>query len=350
MIFSQISFSQTRIYSNEFLAIGIGARASAMSNSVVASCNSSEGAYWNPSVLATIYDKYQISAMHSEYFAGISKFDYLGVSYKLSDSVSTAFSVIRLGTDDILNTLNLVDANGNIDYNRITKFSVADYAFLFSYSKISSVAGLNYGGNLKLIYRNQGDFASAYGFGFDIAARYKKKNMLIGAVLRDASSTFNAWVFNTELLETTFALTGNEIPENSIELTAPQLMTGFARNFIFNENLLLMTEIDLDFSFDGKKNILLSSKALSVNPHIGFELNYKDIVFLRAGAGNFAIIPDFDKNVLNFQPNIGLGVKMYNFSLQYALANIGNVGAMPISNIVSVSYGFQKLKFKGRHK
>jgi hypothetical protein len=40
-------------------------------------------------------------------------------------------SLIRFGVDDILNTTELIDSQGNIDYNRIS-LSTADYGFTFS--------------------------------------------------------------------------------------------------------------------------------------------------------------------------------------------------------------------------
>ena len=43
--------------------------------------------------------------------------------------------MIRFGVDDIMNTSNLIDNEGNVDYNRIELFSTADYAFLFSCKK-----------------------------------------------------------------------------------------------------------------------------------------------------------------------------------------------------------------------
>ena len=46
---------------------------------------------------------------------------------------------IRFGVDDIPNTLNLVDADGNVNYDRITYFSVADYALLLSLAKKSKL-------------------------------------------------------------------------------------------------------------------------------------------------------------------------------------------------------------------
>lgn len=343
-----MSFSQVRKYSNEFLSLGAGARASAMSNSVLASCEDANATFWNSSGISSIDKKIGISSMHSEYFSGISKYDFFSLAYKINDSSSIALSALRLGTDDILNTLELVDENGNIDYDRITKFSVADYAFFFSYSKKTKIKGLQLGANIKFIYRKQGDFANAYGFGFDFSGRYSIKNWKMGATLRDATSTFNAWFFNTALLEETFQMTGNELPENALELTAPKLLTGIGRNFKLSEKFNLYSEIDFDFDFDGKHNVLVKSEFINIDPHVGFELNYKNLIFFRAGAGNFAIIPDFDKNVFNIQPNIGIGINYKNMKLDYALSNIGNIGATPYSNFISLSFSFDKIRKNGK--
>ena len=343
-IFSfQFANSQIRVYSNEFLSIGVGARALSMSNSVIASTNGSESSYWNPSALVYQKNKYEASAMHSEYFAGIAKFDYLGGSYKINDSSTIGATILRFGIDNIPNTLELIDVNGNIDYDRIKLFSVADYAFILSYAKKSKIKGLNYGANAKIIYRNLAEFANAFGFGFDIAANYKKGNWQYGANFKDVTSTFNAWFYNTEKLEDVYIATDNELPKNSVEITMPKLLLGVARNFKFNEKYNLLTEIGTDISFDGKKHVLLSSKFASIDPHIGFELNYKKFVFLRAGVGNFAIIQDFDKETLNLQPSIGLGINILNFKLNYALTDVGDQSIALYSNVFSLSYGFNKI-------
>ena len=42
--------------------------------------------------------------------------------------------MIRFGVDNIPNTTDLIDSNGNLDYNRITTFTAADHAFLISYA------------------------------------------------------------------------------------------------------------------------------------------------------------------------------------------------------------------------
>ena len=65
-------------YSNEFLSIGVGARAFGMSNSVIASTDDVTAGYWNPSGLVKQEDKLQLAFMHSAYLGGISNYDYLG--------------------------------------------------------------------------------------------------------------------------------------------------------------------------------------------------------------------------------------------------------------------------------
>ncbi len=338
--------AQIRVYSNEFLSIGVGAKALALSGSVTASSDDVYSGYWNPAGLNSVKNKYEIAAMHSEYFAGIAKFDYLGASFKTKDSSVFAGSIIRFGIDNIPNTLELVDENGNIDYNRIKYFSAADWAFILSYAKQSPIAGLTYGINAKIIYRNSGEFAKAFGFGFDVGIQYTKNKWLFGAHLKDASSTFNAWFYNTEKLEEVFLKTGNEIPSNSLEVTMPELIIGVARNFKLSEKFKMRPELNLDMSFDGKKYTLVSSKVISLAPCFGAELSFKDLIFFRAGIGNFAQIPDFGKTKLNFEPSIGVGIHFRNFKLDYALTDIGNQSVALYSNIFSLSYAFNSFRTK----
>ena len=100
-------------YSNEFLSIGVGARAFGMSNSVVASTEDVTSGYWNPAGLVKQEDKLQISFMHSNLYNGVANYDYLGLSTKVKNNGALAFSMVRLGIDGIPNTLNLIN-NGQI--------------------------------------------------------------------------------------------------------------------------------------------------------------------------------------------------------------------------------------------
>jgi hypothetical protein len=328
-------------YSNDFLNIGADAASFGRGNSVVAGIEGSCAGYWNPSGLVNAETIAEASIMHTNYFSGMAQYDFLGLSYKLSDSLALGFSVLRFGVDDIPNTLSLIDENGNVDYDRITYFSVADYAFLFSVAKRSKIVGLSYGANLKIIYRRQGKFATAYGFGFDIGAQYMLKNWKFGAVLRDASSTFNFWSFNKELFEETYLATGNEMPSNSLELTLPKLISGVSRYFKFSNKINAIAEFNFDIYFDGQRNSLISAKSFSIDPHFGFQVSYLKNIHLRAGLDHFQLIPDYEKSKkLMFQPSFGIGFCLYNFSLDYALTDVGDISISPISHIFSLKYAF----------
>ncbi|MBA3704674.1 MAG: PorV/PorQ family protein, partial [Bacteroidetes bacterium] len=257
-------FAQAPKYSNEFLNIGVGARALGMSNSYVTSVNDVTAGYWNPAGLLEIGNQHQIALMHSEYFAGIAKYDYGAFATRLDSSSVLGVSLIRFGVDNIPNTTELIDANGNVDYNRITTFSATDFAIIVSYAKKIKIPGLRIGANAKIIRRKVGDFAGAWGFGLDAGAQYDYKKWKFAAMGRDITSTFNAWSYNlSEETKAVFVATGNEIPSNSVEVTLPKLLLGAARKFDFTPKISLLTEINFDATFDGKRNVLIKSDVIS---------------------------------------------------------------------------------------
>lgn len=340
-------------YSNEFLAIGVGARALGMSNTQVAIVDDVTSGYWNPAGLMQINNNIQLMYLHTNYFAGIAKYDYGAVAVKINEPSRLGISVIRLGVDDIPNTLDLIDENGNIDYDRLSSFSIADYGFLFSYARKSPIEGLNYGGNLKVIYRSAGDFADAWGFGLDAGAQYFYKSWKFGAMARDVTSTFNAWSFNTETFEEIFIKTGNEIPENSLEIALPRLIVGASYTYKLFKSKYSLTpqqgkfaiipEIDMDFTFDGMRNVLIKSDPISIDPHFGLELSYANFLYLRGGIGNIQEVTDIDgKKTKIIQPNMGIGIAIKNITIDYALTNIGDRAEGLYSNIFSIKFSVDK--------
>lgn len=333
------SYAQFYKYSNEFLSIGIGARGLSMAGAQVASISDVTAGYWNPAGLALIDKKMDVGLMHAEYFAGIAKFDYGAVALPMQDKNRIlAFSIIRFGVDDIPNTLFLLEPDGSVNYNNVTTFSVADYAGLISYAQKLPVEGMRIGGSLKIIHRTVGSFASSWGVGLDAGIQYDKNNWRFGAMAKDITTTFNAWSFNfTEDEQEIFTTTQNVVPENSIELTAPKIILGAAYRFTLGNNFTLLPEIDIDITTDGERNVLLSAKPFSVDPHAGIEAGYKDIVFLRGGIGNIQQVTDFDgsKNYI-VQPNIGVGLMIKSVSIDYALTNLGSLSSSLYSNVFSI--------------
>lgn len=342
-------------YSNEFLQIGVGARSLGMSLAQVASVNDLTSGYWNPAGLAGMKGRMQVAAMHSEYFAGIAKYDYAALSKRIDSTSAMGLSVIRFGVDDIPNTTELIDAEGNIDYSRITTFSAADYAFVLSYGKKSTflqqrmpkLGGdhFSWGASAKIIYRHLGDFARAWGFGIDAGAQWWSGKWRVGIMARDVTSTFNAWSYSIDdKTKEVFLATGNEIPENTLEITLPRFIPGIGRMWKIKE-IDLLTEVNFMMTTDGQRNSLISGKVFNVDPSFGFEASYKNTVFLRGGVGNFQRIKTFEGDAISLQPNIGLGLRIRSLYLDYALSDIGNVSDVLYSNVFSL-----RLNLAGRNK
>jgi hypothetical protein len=346
LVFCSSVFSQTAKYSNDFLSIGVGAKWMSMGSIGTASCVDVGAAYWNPSGLLGLKSRFEVEAMHASYFAGMASYNHLAFGYKPDSTSAMAFSIIRFGVDDIPNTTDLIDANGNINYDRLKTFSVADYAFLFSYAKTTPIPNLWVGGNVKLIYRNVGNFASAWGFGLDASARYKLNSWLFGATIKDITSTFNLWSFNEKELQITVGdSTFNAAPDKNLEITLPRAILGVSRTFKLNENINLSTEADFDLTFDKKRNALLSSNLVSIDPHFGVEAGYKNLLFIRAGANNIQRISGFtNSKELNLQPSLGIGIKFRSINIDYALTNAGNQGGSKYSNIFTIRWSFDSLK------
>ncbi|MDA0194342.1 MAG: PorV/PorQ family protein [Bacteroidetes bacterium] len=339
--FSLFGQDKTPKFSNEFLAIGVGARGMGMSNTQVSNVNDVSSAYWNPAGLMNIEAKYEAMLMHAEYFAGIAKFDYLSFATPIDSLNHLAISIIRFAIDDIPDTRFLYDASGRLNYDNIRFFSAADYAFLVSYArKLKILNGLKLGGSLKVIHRKVGDFANAWGYGFDFGGQMTAGKWAIGAVIRDATGTFNTWSHNTDELNNIFALTGNEIPKNSIEITLPRMIIGISRYFTYKQ-FGLLAAFDNDMTFDGRRNVVIKTNTVSIDPHLGLEFDYQRIVFLRFGVGQLQQTKDFDgSESWVFQPNFGLGVKLNNVFIDYALADIGNQSESPYSHIFSIKAAF----------
>jgi len=340
----QATGQNARKYSNEFLSIGVGARALGMSNAYINSTNDVSSSYWNPAGLLGIQKDFQIGLMHAEYFAGIAKYDYGGFGRKLDSNSAFAISLIRFGVDDIPNTTELIDNDGNINYDRITSFSAIDYAFTFSYGRRSKIPGLNYGMNVKIIHRKVGDFAKSWGFGLDLSAQYERDSWKFAMVARDVTSTFNAWSYslNEKTIEV-FEATDNEIPENSSEITMPKIILGAAKLSKISEKFNLLAEINFDLSTDGKRNVLITGDPISIDPHMGIELGYNDLIFLRAGIGNIQKVTDILRNdKLSYQPNFGLGIKFKGIAIDYALSDIGDQSEAIYSNIFSLRFDLNK--------
>ncbi len=338
LFISLITHAQAvRKYSNEFMNIGVDAAALGMSNAVTAFTGDVNSGYWNPAGILKIEDS-EASLMHASYFANIAQYDYAAYAKKIDDQSAWGVSLIRFGVDDILNTTQLIDSEGNIDYNRISLFSTADYGLTFSYARKMKLEGFQYGVNAKVIRRIIGDFANSWGFGFDAGLQFDRNDWHFGLMLRDITTTYNVWAIDEDKYEEIRdAVEGQnqELPE-STEITLPKAQLGIAKKFEFHYDYTLLAAVNLNMQF-ARTNDVISTDAVSVDPAIGFEFGYTDLVFLRAGVGNFQNVEQIDgSKKINFQPNIGLGFKYKGIQVDYALTDLGDQSAALYSNIFSV--------------
>jgi len=336
------SAQTTRKYSNEFMNIGVDAAALGMSNAVVSQTADVNSGYWNPAGLVHLEDS-QLALMHSSYFANIANYNYIGYAMPLDDRSAVGISLIRFGVDDILDTTQLIDDQGNINYDRISTFSTADYGLTFSYARKLPLDGLNFGVNAKIIRRIIGDFASSWGFGLDAGIQFEgRNNWKFGLMARDITTTFNAWSIDEDKFDQiSGAIEGEnqELPE-STEITIPKLQFGMSKKWIFNYDYSLLAAANLNVRF-AENNDVISTSFASINPALGFEFGYTDLVFLRAGVGNFQNEIQIDNSEqISFQPNFGVGFKYKGIQIDYAFTDIGDQSAALYSNVFSLKIDF----------
>jgi len=322
--------------------IGVSERSFAMGLTAVYFADDVTSGYWNPAGLNRFNSDHQLALMHSSYFGGLANYDYAAFATSVDEESKIAISAIRFSVDDIPDTRFLVDVNGSINFDNIEFFSSSDYGFFLSYArKLSILGGVNAGGSVKVIHRTVGSFSKAWGFGLDFGLQKETGRWNFGLVARDILGTFNAWSHNAAEFEEIYARTGNDVPINSLEVTLPRVIMGVSRSFSFAQHFGLLTSVDLDMTFDGKRNTLVRSDLVSLDPKAGLEFDYKQTAFLRFGVNQFQQIRDFDGTVSwTYQPNMGVGLIVGDLTIDYALTDIGDLAPGLFSHVFSVKVNF----------
>jgi hypothetical protein len=356
-------------YSNEFLSIGVGARAQGMGGAQVAQVQDATAGFWNPAGLTGVNTDLQVAAMHNEWFASIGRYDYVGLAAPILDkSHYVGFTFIRFGVDQIPNTLTLYEQDGTVNYSNVTTFNAADYAFMLHYARKFEKLGLSVGATPKVVHRKIGPFATSWGFGLDLGAQLQRGDWQFGLMLKDISTTFNAWAFSfTDEEKEVLDITGNDIPVKSLEITRPtiSLGVGYKKDFKIGKPeegkpqryIGLAAAIDFNVTTDGRRNVLLSAAPFSVDPVVGLELHYNNLIFVRGGINNIQQFRDISENQRwAVQPNFGVGFRIYSFYVDYALgmnaggALIDNTQGAVLSHIVSlkvdINFDYLKKAFK----
>jgi hypothetical protein len=124
------------------------------------------------------------------------------------------------------------------------------------------------------------------------------------------------------------------------------LIFGVAGNLpIGKKGFNLGGEIDFDITTDGRRNTVISANPFSIDPHAGLQISFKEFVKIRAGVTNMQYTTDFDSSKkFNLQPNIGLGVAIKGFYLDYAFTDIGDASIALYSHVISLRLKLDKPK------
>lgn len=339
------SAQEFRKYANNFLYHGVDARGRAMGNAIASSSEDVFASYWNPAGLADL-DSTQTQIGYMHVFDGLYNYDVAGVAIPTrKKGQSLGFTAIRYGVDDIPNTIFLVDESGNINPENIETFNAADYGGYLSYSRLLN-ENLSIGGSAKVIHRNVGDFAKAWGAGIDIGLKYTSESNQFKAIAfaKDIFGTYTTWDFNFEdpEIRQVFLDTGNEIPEDgSIEANTPNLVLG--GSYLISANKIsVLPEINLDVTFDGNRGTLISNDSFSVDPRAGIEIGYDNMVFLRGGINNVQELTDLDsfESEWTVQPSGGAGIQLQNIGIDYSLTQYDFRNE--ITHLISLQLGLNK--------
>ena len=315
-------------YAGEFLAIGVGGRASAMGGAQSAAVRDVTAGYWNPAGLAFV-DYPQISLMHEEHFGNLVNYNYASVAIPYGKDMSFGASLIRLGVDGIPDTrealidgvtkeviYDITNPRARLDPSRITEFNNTDYALFLTFAKRHS-DNFYFGANAKLIRRDIAEFG-ATGIGFDVGAVYMPyDDLYLGANIQDVTTTLIAWD------------TGRQ------ELISPTMKIGAAYALDILGGLLTPA-VDFDLRFEGREFASnFNIGPVSFDHHFGLEYNFQDIIAIRGGY-----------NDVN-QFTMGAGVKLPKLNIDYSFMrmNSGELERLPDSHRISLVLTLEEPRF-----
>lgn len=311
-------------YGAEFLAGGVGGRALGMGGAHVGLAQDASAGYWNPAGLSHALHP-EIAYMHAERFAGVVSFDYGGGVYPLNDRSTVGISFFRSGVNDIKNTLDAWDSERNQPKpnpgDHITTFSAADYAFFVSFARRIN-DHLSAGVTGKVIQRSIGDFATAWGYSFDVGVQFRTGRWRLGAAVQDVTTMLQAWSVNQDALRPIEEVFGERMPEGGTELVLPVLRLGSGYRIPIEDHAITFG-FDVDVAFDGKQVQAANVGGASLHPRLGAEYVFRDVLALRAGMNR---IGSDGNGGIDIVPTVGAGLHLSRFIVDYGF---GDFAGMP---------------------
>lgn len=342
------AYSIVPTYSNEFLELPRGARAYSLADAAIVMPDEAFSVGGNPALLHCLNHRNSAGLMHVSHFEGLASSNLAAYATRLDSLSVLGFSVLRFGVDQIPNTTDLIDPSGNFDYDRLSYFSTADYALHLSYARKWTQRS-SWGVNLKVIYRQVGSFANAFGLGWDVGYYANADWFSYALQITDVTSSVTTWSYDADALSIPdFILPSgdtirNAVPDSKVEIKLPVLRAAIAYPWKINEDFQVTALAAVKITADGERNSLLHMNRFSVDPSLAAELNFQSMVFLRMGCSQFQKISKMDSgSYWSVEPALGLGLKFSNFQIDYAMGNVSSMGLARFSHIFSLKYAWGK--------
>ena len=341
-------------YGADFLAGGVDARALGMGGAYVGLANEVSAGYWNPAGLHALSYP-ELSYMHVERFAGAVSFDYGAVAFPVTAQSTVGVSAFRSGVNDIVNTLEAWNPDRGQPLpnyeSRITRFSAADWALFVSYSRQVSER-LSVGVNFKGIHRSIGDFADAWGYSLDVAARYRTGPYRFGLVVRDLTTMLQSWSVNPSAFEVNctnpidgepFAACLNDdgsliegnaaryeavfdqrIPQGGTALVLPVARLGSGAAWPVGDGHTLTAGLDVDVAVDGQRAFAPNIGDVSFHPRLGMAFRYAGVVELRGGLRRLQVGEPIG---VDLTPSVGAGLDLEQVSVDVSFGDFAGLVA-----------------------
>jgi hypothetical protein len=278
--------------------------------------------YWNPAGLVHL-KTIQVHGMHSERFAGIVNWDFIGIGLPVQENVAMGFGFFRLGVDGIpitrlrdssrgIGEIYIDDTGRRIQNDVYAEKLINDteMAFVFSYARRSSSV-FSYGGNIKVIRKGVGDYG-AWGLGFDLGVFMNPyRELSLGFVLLDGTSTLLAWNGGRR------------------ETILPSIKLGAAYPFRWN-TLTLLPVFDVHAGIENRGSAAqVSLGKMDLDFRAGLEANYRNRIAVRLGTDRGNI-------------TTGVGISISAFNIDYGFMNHADLGN---THRISITLFWDKNRF-----
>ncbi len=317
--------SGDRWYTNAFLEIPLGARATGLGGAYAGVANDGTAFFWNPAGI-TLLHKREISMMYADQFDGFGQYHFINYSHKLSETYGFSVSWIRYSVGSIAEYKKLVDnvyARSQPDYDfsqySLGHFDYADNAFFFSFARMNKFylnmgwlysdfpvqipVGVNFkilkGGTSGISGENETVLSDAkkFGIGVDLGAMlmFGVNDLLEAPYLGDFAAGINLQDLTTTGVTYNSASSISRQQQVKPRDVAP-LNVKFGLSYI--------QPID-----ELESNVLIAyehNNRYGATSHYGLEYDYKRMIQIRLGYNHDKI-------------TYGAGLSVWQFQIDYAI-------------------------------